>query len=137
MGRIQSHRDLIVWQRARSLVKMAYEFTSAHPRDEIYGLTAQLRRAAVSVPANIAEGYGRENQGSFIQHLRIAQGSLKELETHIELSVDLGFASESAGNPVLKECEAVGKLLRSLIRALQERESRSPASRSPHATIDD
>ncbi len=121
MSQIKSHRDLIVWQRARALVKLSYQFTEHHPRDEIYGLTAQLRRAAVSVPANIAEGYGRENQGSFIQHLRIAQGSLKELETHVDLSMDLGFTTSDRGAPVLEECEAVGKLLRALIRSLQAR----------------
>lgn len=123
MSSIQSHRDLIVWQRARGLVKICYEFSSGHPRDEIYGLTAQLRRAAVSVPANIAEGFGRENQGSFIQHLRIAQGSLKELETHVDLSLDLEFATQAQRARVLAGCEAVGKMLRALIRSLQARQS--------------
>ena len=123
MSDIRSYRDLIVWQRAMKLVKLAYLFTAGHPREEVYGLTAQLRRAAVSVPANIAEGTGRENSGSFIQHLRIAQGSLKELETHVLLSVDLEFSSVVSSQLVLEEADAVGRLLRALIRSLQKRQS--------------
>ena len=124
MSEIQSYRDLIVWQRAMALVKLSYQFSGRHPRDEIYGLTSQLRRASVSVPANIAEGFGRENSGSFIQHLRIAQGSLKELETHLLLSGDLEFTNKEDVNLVMAECETVGKLLRALIRSLQARDAR-------------
>jgi four helix bundle protein len=124
MSEIQSYRDLIVCQRAMALVKLSYQFSARHPRNELYGLTAQLRRASVSVPANIAEGFGRENTGSFIQHLRIAQGSLKELETHILLSVSLDFTISADAQPLLVECEVVGKLLRALIRSLQAREAK-------------
>ena len=89
------------------LAESCYRITSQFPRHEIYGLTAQIRRAASSIPANVAEGVGRENTGSFIQHLRISQGSLKELETSLK--------------PLLGTCEALGKMLRALIRSLQAR----------------
>jgi four helix bundle protein len=94
---VQSHRDLVVW-----------------PKDELYGLTAQARRAATSVAANIAEGYGRENRGSYQQSLRIAQGSLKELETHLTIAHRVGVAREDAVAPTLEQSESVGKLLRKL-----------------------
>jgi four helix bundle protein len=102
-----------------ALAATCYRVTANFPRDEIYGMTAQIRRAAVSIPANIAEGHGRENTGSFVQSLRIAQGSLKELETHILLVERVGIASNSAIEPVLADCDEIGRMLRALIRSLQ------------------
>jgi len=93
--------------------------TSKFPREEMFGLTSQIRRSAGSVAANIAEGHGRENTGSFIQQLRIAQGSLKELETHLLLAQRVGIAAPAQVDGRMLQCEAVGKMLRSLIRALQ------------------
>jgi four helix bundle protein len=87
-------------------------------------LTAQIRRAAASVPANIAEGNGREQTGSYIQHLRISQGSLKELETHVLLAQTVELMDGEDAEQILQATEDVGKLLRSLIRALQDREAR-------------
>lgn len=78
---LESHRDLKVWQKAVDVVVDCYKLSKAFPRDEIYGLTSQLRRAAVSVPANIAEGYGRGGRGEYLQFPTIAQGALKEVET--------------------------------------------------------
>jgi four helix bundle protein len=78
---IQSYRDLLVWQEGMNLAEMCYLLTREFPREEIYGMTSQIRRAAASISANIAEDYGRENRGEYIQFLKIAQGSLKELET--------------------------------------------------------
>ena len=80
---INSYRDLVVWQLSIELAEAAYALTSAFPRDELYGMTSQVRRSATSVAANIAEGYGRQTRPAFVSHLRIAQGSLKELETHL------------------------------------------------------
>ncbi|MCL6706682.1 four helix bundle protein [Pseudomonas sp. R2.Fl] len=97
----------------------SYELTRNFPREEVYGLVAQIRRAATSVPANIAEGYGRNVTGSYVQHLRIAQGSLKELETHLILSSRLGFLREDQMNEAMMMSEEIGKMLRSLIRSLQ------------------
>jgi four helix bundle protein len=95
-----------------------YAATRDWPKEEMYGLTSQVRRAASSVPANIAEGFGRENRGSYQQFLRIAQGSLKELETHLLISQRIGIAQSGTVASLLSQSESVGKLLRFLIRKL-------------------
>jgi len=84
-------------------------------------LTSQIKRAAGSIPANIAEGHGRENTGSFVQHLRISQGSLKEMETHLLLADRVGIMPEQDLQPVLAQCESLGKMIRALIRSLQDK----------------
>jgi four helix bundle protein len=119
---IRSYRDLIVWQKAMALAALCYAKTRSFPRSEAFGLTAQIRRAAASIPANIAEGYGRENTGSYVQFLRISQGSLKELETHVLLSQTVELMQAPDAGQILEMTEEVGKLLRSLIRALQDKE---------------
>jgi four helix bundle protein len=121
---IRSFEDLEVWQMAMALAEECYRLTARFPRDEIYTLTAQMRRAAISVPSNVAEGHGREGTASFIQHLRVAQGSLKELQTQVILSKRLAMAPEAELDPLLKKCERIGKMLRSLIRTLQARSDR-------------
>jgi four helix bundle protein len=118
MAKIESYRDLIVWQQAMDLAVSIYETTKARPKEELYGMTTQLRRAATSVPANIAEGYGRESRASYQQFLRIAQGSLKELETHLLIAQRVGIASHEAVEPLMIRSESVGTLLRLLIRKL-------------------
>ena len=118
---INSFEDLEVWQMAMTLAEECYRLTARFPKEEVYGLTSQMRRASVSIPSNIAEGHGRESTGSFIQHLRIAQGSLKELQTQLLLSTRLGLASKSDLEPLLTKCERIGKMTRSLIRKLQSR----------------
>jgi len=117
-SKIESYRDLVVWQQAMDLAVAIYDATKAWPKEELYGLTNQVRRAATSVPANIAEGFGRENRGSYQQFLRIAQGSLKELETHLLISQRIGLAIPDTVELLLKRSESVGKLLRLLIRKL-------------------
>ena len=119
MGEIRSYRDLRVWQEAMTLVEECYRFSQGLPREELFGLTSQLRRAAVSVPANVAEGYGRESKGSYVNFLKTAQGSLKELETHLILCQRLKYATVEAAETLLAHCEVVGKMLRGLIRNLQ------------------
>jgi len=116
---IQSYKDLIVWQEAMDLAEASYRLTRKFPRDELFGLTSQIRRAAASVPANIAEGYGREVKGSYIQSLRIAQGSLKELETHLLLAERVELAPGDTISELTRASERIGKMLRALIRALQ------------------
>jgi four helix bundle protein len=104
-----------------TLAVSCYRLTGQYPRDELFGLTSQIRRAAGSVPANIAEGHGRENTGNFVQHLRVAQGSLKELETHLILSERVGILAVVDLQPVLAQCESLGKMVRALIRSLQDK----------------
>lgn len=96
-----------------------YRLTANFPKDEVYGLTAQIRRAAASIAANVAEGHGRESTGAFVQFVRVAQGSLKELETHLMLAHRVGIAAKIKTDPLLADCETVGRMLRSLIRSLQ------------------
>lgn len=79
-GKVQSYRDLEVWRQGMALAEVCYRITKTFPKEEFYGMVSQIRRAAVSIPANIAEGYGREYRNEYIKFLRIAQGSLKELE---------------------------------------------------------
>ncbi len=119
---ITSYKDLKVWQDAMALAEACYGETRAFPREEMFGLTAQIRRAATSVAANIAEGHGRETGGAFVQFLRVAQGSLKELETHILLSGRVGLLTAPRAESLLGRCEEIGKMLRALIRALQKPE---------------
>ena len=117
---IQSYQDLRVWQEAMSLAETIYRLTKRFPRDELFGLTSQMRRASVSIPANIAEGYGRESTGSYVQFLRVAQGSLKELETHALLANRVGILPELELNMVLLSAQSTGKMLRALIRSLEK-----------------
>lgn len=93
----RNYRDLIAWQRAMDLVVVAYCLTDEFPREEIYCLTAQLRRAAISVPSNIAEGEGRGTKNEFVHFLRIAHGSLREVETQITLGVRLEIRERRTG----------------------------------------
>lgn len=119
MAEVNSYRDLLVWQQAMDLAVATYELTRAWPKDELYGLTSQSRRAAVSVCANIAEGYGRETRPSYIQFLRVAQGSIKELETHLIIAQRVELSQGGKIDDLLGQCESVGKLLRLLIRKLE------------------
>jgi four helix bundle protein len=116
----QSYRDLLVWQAGMALAEIAIGLRELF-RDEAFGMTAQIRRAAASVPATVAEGHGRENTGSFIQYLRIAQGSTKELETHLLLAHRVGLLELDTLEPLLSRSAEIGKMLRSLIRALQRK----------------
>jgi len=100
-----SFKDLIVWQKAYKLVLEIYRITKNFPKDEIYGLTQQMRRAAISLPSNIAEGYGRRHQAEYNQFLSMAYGSLCELETQYMLSLDLVYAAkDEIIENLLKEC---------------------------------
>jgi four helix bundle protein len=114
---------LKVWQEAMLLAERAYVLTARFPKDEVYGMTSQIRRAAVSIAANIAEGHGRENSGSFIQFMRVSQGSLKELETHLILAGRVRLVPVEEVEPMLRQCDELGRMLRSLIRSIQRRQS--------------
>jgi four helix bundle protein len=119
MAQIDTYRDLQIWQRSMDLAVACYESSRQLPDSERYGLCSQIRRAATSIPANIAEGHGRELPGSFIQHLRICQGSLKELETLLLLAQRLEMIKLPSVTPLLAECDEIGRMIRALIRAIQ------------------
>ena len=104
-----------------ALAEACYLLTRRFPKDEMFGMTTQMRRAAASVPANIAEGHGRQQTRSFVQFLRVAQGSLKEVETHHLLSQRVGLLTAKEARMPLEQCETVGKMLRALIRSLQQK----------------
>jgi len=107
-----THRDLLAWQEAMKLVAEVYRHTATYPREERYGLISQTRRAAVSIPSNIAEGAGRNSRRELLQFLGFASGSLSELETELEIGVMLNYLPSTPG--VLKQTHRVGRLLRAL-----------------------
>ncbi|MCH9807211.1 MAG: four helix bundle protein [Alphaproteobacteria bacterium] len=120
-GVVKSYRDLLVWQKAMDLAESCYRITAGFPREERYGLTTQIRRAAASIAANIAEGQGREQTKVFIQFLRVAQGSLKEVETHLLLSQRVDLVENGNAEALLQDCDELGRMLRALIRSLDQR----------------
>ncbi|MFO1172140.1 MAG: four helix bundle protein [Hyphomicrobiaceae bacterium] len=116
---IETYRDLRVWQRAMDLVVAAYDIIKLLPRDELYSLSAQIKRSATSVAANIAEGYGRGSKGAYVNHLSIARGSLKECETHVLACIRLRMVTEDQANPFFDLSQQVGKMLNGLIDSLE------------------
>ncbi len=116
----QSYRDLIVWQKAVELVTEIYRVTRQFPKDEIYGLSSQIRRAAVSVPCNIAEGQGRLTRGEFHQFLGYARGSLLEMETQVVIAGNLGYLQEDQANRLLELSAEVGRILNGLLVSISK-----------------
>ena len=118
MARPKSYRDLIVWQKAMALTRQVYRLTENLPKREAYGLTDQMRRAAVSVASNIAEGYGRLSDLQFRQFLGNARGSLCELQTQVELATDLDYLKKEDGRELMVEAAEGGRILNGLIVSL-------------------
>jgi four helix bundle protein len=124
--KIQSYRDLEVWREAMKLAEVCYEATAAFPARETYGLASQIRRAAVSVASNIAEGHSRRTLQAYLNHLSIALGPQSELETQIELSRRLKLVSEALAKEILVKAEQVGRMLHALMRSLEHRKPDNP-----------
>ncbi|MDP1545815.1 MAG: four helix bundle protein [Anaerolineales bacterium] len=120
MSEIKSYRDLLIWQKGIALVKRIYQETAQFPDTERYGLTNQMRRAAVSIPSNIAEGQARQHSGEFRQFLFIALGSIAELETQILISQDLGFLSEEISTSLQVNLLELQKMTRTLASRLSK-----------------
>ena len=116
---LESYRDLRVWQFGMQIAEDCYLLTRDFPKSELYGMTSQIRRAASSIPANIAEGYGRQHRGEYVQFLHIANGSLKELETHLLLCVRVEMTTTEAVRAMIQMCDETGKMLQGLIRSLE------------------
>lgn len=114
---VQSYRDLVVWKKSMALVLDVYRSTQAFPKTETYGLVSQLRRAAVSIPSNIAEGQARLSTGEFKQFLGKARGSLMEVETRILLAQELGYLEIAEGESLLSAAAEVGRILNGLLNS--------------------
>jgi four helix bundle protein len=112
------HTDLVVWQKSIALVEAIYRISKLFPSDERFGLCTQIQRAAVSAPANIAEGQGRKSTGAYLNHLSIAHGSLMELETHVMIARRLGYISEETESDLLNSAGEVGRMLNGLQNSL-------------------
>ncbi len=117
-NKIRSYRDLIAWQKAMKLVVSVYQETVRFPREELFGLCSQLRRAAVSIPSNIAEGRGRHTTKDFLHFLSIANGSLNEMETQLLIAQQLGYVAEPKTSELLAQSAEVGRLINGLRRSL-------------------
>ena len=116
---IRNYRDLVAWQRAMDLVEKVYQGTKRFPKEELYGLTNQLRRAAVSIPSNIAEGQGRRTDKEFANFLSISRGSLQEVETQILIAERLNYIEKDIVQSVLVLTAEVGRLINGLINVLK------------------
>jgi four helix bundle protein len=127
----QDYRDLIVWQKAIDLTMCVYQLTRSFPKDEIHGLASQMRRAAVSVASNIAEGRGRLNVGEFRQFLGVSQGSIYELQTQLLVARKLGMGSDDSLNETESLSNEISKMLGAFIQALSRKAgSKQPVARS-------
>ena len=120
-NQVRNYRDLAVWQKAMDLVELVYTATRGWPKEELYGLTNQVRRAAVSVPSNVAEGQGRASTKEFLHHLSMARGSLLEVETQLLVARRLGYSSPEALDHLLTCTAEVGRLINGLYRSLDAR----------------
>lgn len=115
---INSYRELRVWSEGIELVQHVYRVTQEFPKNETFGLTSQMQRAAISVPANIAEGHTREHRKEYLHHVSIAQASLAELETHLEIAARLRYASSERIKQLMDQAASLGKQLYALRNAL-------------------
>lgn len=121
---VYSYRDLIVWQKAIDFVSEVYTYTQSFPKEETYGLVSQLRRAAVSVPSNIAEGHARVSTGEFRQFLGHAMGSIVEIETQLLISERLDYLGSKDVGSLLARTDELGKMLNALLRSLSQKSHR-------------
>jgi len=112
---MKTFRDLIVWQKAMGLVTLIYQLSKSFPKDELYGLTSQMRRTAVSIPANIAEGYGRRSTQDYLRFLHIAMSSNYELQTLLEIACNLNYLSGASFKDTFEKSRELERMLSSLI----------------------
>ena len=115
---VKTYKDLIAWQKSIALVTDIYKVTRTFPSDEKFGLTSQLNRAAVSVPSNIAEGWGRETHGNYLQFLRNSRGSLMEIQTQLIIALNLDYINSEQHEIISEKCDEVGRILQGLIKSI-------------------
>lgn len=130
MARPKNYRDLIVWQKAMALARQAYVLTATLPRSEAHGLLSQIRRAAVSIPSNIAEGQGRLTDLQFRHFLGNARGSLNELQTQVELASDLGYLNRESAQTLMEQGAEVARLINGLLASLRSSSANTANSAS-------
>ena len=120
MGEIKSYKDLLIWQKGMDITEKVYQLTKISPNDELYGLTSQIKSCSISIPSNIAEGYGRNYRKDYSRFLQIARGSLFENQTQLEIAVNLDFIKVENLNEIKELSIEVEKMLNSLIKKLEE-----------------
>ncbi|PJJ10293.1 four helix bundle protein [Flavobacterium sp. 1] len=120
MGEIKSYKDLLIWQKGIKIVCLVYQLVKSFPQEELYALTSQLKRASVSIPSNIAEGYGRNTDKSFSHFLDISRGSLFEIETQLLIANELGFiVNKTLFNEILNQIEEESKMINAFSKTLK------------------
>lgn len=117
---MRTYRDLVVWQKSMDLVTFAYKTTKIFPKEELYGITSQIRRCAVSIPSNIAEGYARKSTPDYLRFLRVSNGSLFEFQTQIEIAFNLEYIDNQQFDKLFKASREIERMLSSLIRKISE-----------------
>ena len=117
---VKTYKDLLVWQKAIHFVTQVYKAVKGFPQEELYGLTSQIKRAAVSIPSNIAEGYGRKSTKDYLRFLQIAMGSIFEIQTQLEISKNLEFVSESSFGELYEYSREIERMLSSMINKVTE-----------------
>jgi len=132
MGKLKSYQELDVWRKSMDLVMAIYALTDKLPANEKYGLVSQMQRCAVSIPANIAEGYSRTHRGDYLRHLSIARGSLAELETHLCIVERLGYLKHDENDELWGMVQDAGMMLTRLIAALDPTRNPRPETRDPN-----
>ena len=122
MGKLNSYQDLLVWQKSVELCVEIYKLVKLLPKEEMYGLSDQMRRAVVSIPSNIAEGYTRNSTKEYLNFLSIANGSRTELETQLIICNKIGYLTNENTEPALQECEEIGKMISTITLKLKNRD---------------
>lgn len=118
---MNTFRDLLIWQKSMDLVTKIYQLTKSFPKEEIYGLSSQIRRSSVSIPSNIAEGYGRDGNNDYLRFLNISMSSLFEIQTQLEISFNLKYLSENQFNKINGESREIERMLSAFIRKIKGR----------------
>lgn len=131
-SKVKSYRDLLVWQKAMDFAMEIYAVTKNFPKEELYGLTSQMKRSALSIPSNIAEGSSRRTTGEFLRYINIATGSLAEIETQIIFAAHLSFVNQKAEAGLLKKADEISRMLQGLHRSLASKSARLSTLDSNH-----
>jgi four helix bundle protein len=118
---MSTFRDLLIWQKSMTLVTNVYQLTNSFPKDELFTLTSQIRRSSISIPSNIAEGYGRDGNKDFLKFLNISIASLFEMQTQLEIAYNLKYINENPFNKILEETRELERMLSSFIKKVKER----------------